>query len=397
MANILVVDDDQAVRNIVATALKGVGHEVAEATSGDNAIESIKQGIYDVIIADLKMPQPDGISVLKAARKVLPDVEVIMTTGYDSTEMAVEAMKLGARDYLVKPISLQQLVLVVNRALERKHLAASVKHLQEQSIEKYRFRNIVAGSEKMLYALELAQKASITDSPVLITGENGTGRDLIGKTIHCTSARRREPFISVDLSSVHQEGMELELFGSVSRAADGIARNARGAIEQADRGTIFLNEITAVPHRLQERLMEFLEYSVASRLGSQEMIYVDARPIVTSSADVEESVRLGKFRKDLFRQLSEISIYLPPLRERRDDIPLLVNHFVSMYSEQFGKQIHSISQEFLSLLMSHDWPGNVRELKNAIEHAVAFTSEEVISPSDLPYSVQISNSPNHSF
>lgn len=390
MANILVVDDDEPIRSIIATALEKAGHKVVKAASGDDAMRLLNEDIYDIILADLNMPQPGGISVLRAAKNVTPDVEVIMMTGYSTIETAIEAMKLGAWSYVVKPISLQQLLLIINRALENRQLVASLRHLRAQVTEEYRFENILVRSQEMLRALKLAEKASTTDSPVLITGESGTGKQLIGMTIHTTSARGREPFISVNLSPVDQESMEMMLFGSVGGAATGAKAGARGAIERADRGTVFLEEITAAPPRVQERLLEFLEYSTVSRAGSEEMIYVDVRSIATSSVDVEKCVRRGEFRDDLFHLIGGTSMHLPPLAERRDDIPLLVNRFVSKYSKQFGKQIHGVSQKSLSLLMSYNWPGNVRELKNAIERAVVLTSEEVISPSSLPYPLQVS-------
>lgn len=390
MANILVVDGDQAIGNIVAAALEKAGHNVVRSTSGYDAMEILKTNIYDIIIAELEASGPNGTSMLRAAKNAFLDAEVIMMTGYGATETAVEAMKLGAWRYVVKPLSLQQLVLIVNRALEKRQLVASVKHLREQVVEKYRFVNIIGDSEKMLRAVELANKASTIDSPILITGESGTGKQLIGKTIHTTRTCGREPFIPIDLSAVGQEIMELALFGSVGGAATGNTRNVRGTIERADRGTIFLNEITAVPLGLQERLLELFEYDMVSRMGSQEMIYVNTRPIVSCSANIEEHVRHGKFRDDLFHLLSRTWIHLPPLKERKDDIPLLAHHFVSKYSEQFDKQIHGVSEESLSFLTSYDWPGNVRELENAIERAVFFTSEGIISLSSLPYPVQVS-------
>ncbi len=302
-------------------------------------------------------------------------------------------MELGAWDYIVRPISLQQLSLTIHRALERQQLAASARHLRKQIMERYTFGNLVAGSEKMLHAVELAKRASVTSDPVLITGEDGTGKQLLASIIHTTSARRREPFISADLSIMDQDVMELTLFGSISaatarreRIAGGtrMLRSVRGTVERADRGTILLNEIETAPPRVQEKLLELLEYNILSRVGSEEAVYVNARLIVTSSNDAAESVKGGRLRADLFHQLNQNSIHLPPLKERRGDIPLLVERFIGEYSERLGKQIRSVSPEFLSFLTAYDWPGNVRELRNAIEHAVAFASETTISPLSLP-------------
>ena len=393
MASILVVDGDEAIRNVIAKDLEEAGHEAIKAVSYDHAIELVEAGVYDIVVAGLEMSQPDGMDVLKVARNRLPDAAVIMLLHHNSMEMAPQAMELGAWDYIVAPISLQQLSLTIRRALERQQLAASARRLRKQIMEKYTFKNLVAGSEKMLHAVELAKRASAASDPVLITGEDGTGKQLLASIIHTTSARRREPFISADLSIMDQDVMELTLFGSIcgatarrERSAGGtrMLRSVRGTIERADRGTILLNEIETAPPRVQEKLLDLLEYNILSRVGSEEAIYVNARLIVTSSNDAAESVRGGRLRADLFYQLDQNSIHLPPLKERRGDIPLLVERFIGEYSEQLGKQIHSVSPEFLSFLTAYDWPGNVRELRNAIENVVAFASEAMISPLSLP-------------
>lgn len=366
MASILVIDEDDLLRDIVANTLNKAGHEVEKSASQDEAMELIKAATYHIVIAS----RPDSMSALRSLRSMLPDAEIIIMTDHNVTEEAAEAMKSGVWSYLVKPISLEQLNLTVNRALERRQLAATMKHLQEQAVEKYRFENIVAANEKMLHALELAEQASKSNIPVLITGENGTGKHLIGKTIHTSSLRRREPFIYMDLNTVDQESMESALFGSVN----GTGRNVRGGIEKADRGTVFLREITLARNGIQEKLLDLLEYNMLYRVGSGDVIYVDARLIATSNSDIQESM----LRYDLFRKLSEGWIYLPPLRERKDEIPLLADHFMRKYSEQFGKDVKDISEDDLHLLMEYDWPGNVRELENAIQHTVASASDCVL-------------------
>ena len=389
MARILVVDGDKAIRSVIAKYLEKAGHEAIEAVSCDHAIELMEAGRYDIVVAGLEMPQPDGMNVLEVARNKLPDAAIIMMLHQNYMEMALQAMKLGAWGYILRPISLQQLSLTIHRALERQQLAASARYLRKQLMAKYTFDNLVAGSEKMLHAVELAKRASAANDPVLITGEDGTGKQLLANIIHTTSSRRQEPFISADLSVMDQGIMEPMLFGSISGAtalhkSTRMTRSVRGAIERADRGTILLNGIEAAPPRVQERLFELLEYNIVSRVGSEEAVYVDARLIVTSSNDAAESVRDGRLRTDLFHQLNQNSIHLPPLKERRGDIPLLAERFVGEYSERLGKQIHSVSPEFLSFLAAYDWPGNVRELRNEIEHAVAFASEAMIFPLSLP-------------
>ncbi len=388
-ARILVVDGDKAIRSVIAKYLEKAGHEAIEAVSCDHAIELMEAGRYDIVVAGLEMPQPDGMNVLEVARNKLPDAAIIMMLHQNYMEMALQAMKLGAWGYILRPISLQQLSLTIHRALERQQLAASARYLRKQLMAKYTFDNLVAGSEKMLHAVELAKRASAANDPVLITGEDGTGKQLLANIIHTTSSRRQEPFISADLSVMDQGIMEPMLFGSISGAtalhkSTRMTRSVRGAIERADRGTILLNGIEAAPPRVQERLFELLEYNIVSRVGSEEAVYVDARLIVTSSNDAAESVRDGRLRTDLFHQLNQNSIHLPPLKERRGDIPLLAERFVGEYSERLGKQIHSVSPEFLSFLAAYDWPGNVRELRNEIEHAVAFASEAMIFPLSLP-------------
>ena len=391
MASILVVDGDRAIRNVMAKDMEEAGHETTKAVSYDHAIGLLEAGVYDIVVAGLEMSHPDGMDVLKVARNRLPEAAVILLTHHSSVEMALQAMELGAWDYIVRPLSLQQLSLTIHRALERQQLAASARRLRKQIVEKYKFENLVAGSEKMLRAVELAKRASTANDPVLITGEDGTGKQLLASIIHAASARRREPFISADLSIMDQDIMELTLFGSISGAAarrkhnaggTRMLRSVRGTIERADRGTILLNEIENAPPGVQEKLLELLEYNILYRVGSAEAVYVNARLIVTSSNDAAESVRDGRLRADLFHQLGQNSIHLPPLKERREDIPLLVERFMGEYSERPGKQIHSISPEFLSFLTAYDWPGNVRELRNTIENVVAFASQAMF-PSSL--------------
>jgi DNA-binding NtrC family response regulator len=376
MARILVIDEDELLRDIITNALKKAGHEVEKSASQDEAVELIKASTYHIAIAS----RPDSVNMLKSLKSMLPDAEIIIMTDHSITEEAAEAMKSGAWSYLVKPISLEQLKLTINRALEKRQLAATMKHLQEQAIEKYRLENIVAANEKMLRALELAEKASRDNSPVLIIGESGTGKHLIGKTIHTTSLRRREPFIYMDLNAVDEKNMESVLFGSVN----GTARNVRGRIEKADRGTVFLSEITMARNVIQEKLLDLLEYNMLYRAGSEDVIYVDARLIATSASDTQESM----LNSHLFQRLSEVRIHLPPLRERKDEIPLLTDHFMHKYSKQLGKDTQDISEDALQLLMEYDWPGNVRELGNTIRRAVAFANDGAISASHLP---QVSN------
>ena len=384
MARILVVDSDEAIKNVIAKYLEEARHEATKAVSYSNAMELLETDVYDIVVTGLEMSQPDGMDILRIARNRLPDVAVIMMFNHNSVEMAVQAMKLGAWDYIVKPISLQQLSLIIHSALERQQLAASVRRLQKQLMERHTFENVVTGSEEMLRAVELAKKASATSDPVLITGEDGTGKQLLASVIHANSSRRQGPFISADLSDMDQDIVELTLFGSIGGGYSASGRSVRGAIERADRGTILLNEIEAAPHRVQEKLFELLEYNIISRVGSVEAVFVNTRVIVTSSNDAAESVRSGGLRADLFHQLKQNLIHLPTLKDRREDIPLLAERFIDEYSEQLGKQIHSVSPDFLSFLTAYDWPGNVRELRNAIEHAVAFASEATISSLDLP-------------
>jgi DNA-binding NtrC family response regulator len=366
MASILVIDEDELLRDIIANTLKKAGHKVEKSASHDEAMELIKAGTYHIVIA----ARPDSMSMLKSLKSMLPDAEIIIMTDHNVTEEAAEAMKSGVWSYLVKPISLEQLNLTINRALEKRQLAATMKHLQEQAIEKYRFENIVAANKEMLHALELAEQASKSNIPVLVIGENGTGKHLIGKTIHTTSLRRQEPFIYMDLNTVDQENMESALFGSVN----GTARNVRGGIEKADRGTIFLRDITLAQNSIQEKLLDLLEYNMLYRLGSGDVIYVDARLIATSASHIHES----KLNAHLFRKLNDVRIHLPPLRERKDEIPLLADHFMHKYSKQFGKDSQDMSEDALQLLMDYDWPGNVKELENAIKHAVAFASDCIL-------------------
>lgn len=393
MAHILVADDDKAVRDIIAIALEKNGHKIVKAISNDHAIKLVRDDAYDIVVTDLNA----GMGILRAARNELLDAEVIMTADYKARKIARKAMQSGAWDYIIKPVSLQQLSLAIDRALEKKQLETNLRDLRKQSVDKYSFINMVTSHKKMQYAVKLAKQASTVHVPVLITGESGTGKHMLANMIHTASSRVREPFISTDLSCIDQKAMESAIFGSVNGAAGGcgkqrkarLSRSVRGIIERADRGTVFLNEITAAPTSVQEKFSEFMEYGMLRRAGSDEMVHANTRIIAASNADAAKSVERGGFCQYLFRQFSQISIHLPPLKERKDDIPVLADHFVGIHSKQSEKRIYGISPEFLSFLMSYDWPGNVRELSNVIEYAIALTNEEIISLSSLPGSVRM--------
>ncbi len=392
MADVLLVDDEKSVRSTLSIILQKSGYRVEEAGNGNDAIEKIKTHCYDLVVTDLRMKPVDGMEVLRIARETNPSTEVVVMTAFGTVETGVEAMKLGAYDYIQKPFDKDELLLVIQKAMERKELLTEVEHLQNELKEKYSFENIVGKSNKMLDVLSMVTKVSQTDSTVLIEGESGTGKELIAKAIHLHSRRKNRAFITINCGALPENLQESELFGHVRGAFTGAIRDKNGLFQEANGGTLFLDEIGETALSTQVKVLRFLQDGEIRRVGDNESIFVNVRLLAATNKDLKKSIEESTFREDLYYRLNVIPIHLPPLRQRRDDIPLLVNHFLKKYVEKAKKKVASVSPEAMKILTGYDWPGNVRELENIVERAVILTNKNVIMPDDLPPSIRESQS-----
>lgn len=388
MAKILIVDDDRGVRKIIAIALKKEGYEVREAQNGRDAIRLINKDIYDIVICDLVMLGTDGMEVLRHAKQVLPDVEVIMMTAFGAVESAVAAMRLGAFEYLTKPLKGDELNIIVAKALERNALRRKVRTLERTMLDQFGVDNIITISDAMQKVIQKALAVAGTDSGVLITGESGTGKELIAGMIHRYSQYAEKSFIPVNCGGLPEQLLESELFGHVKGAFTGAISNKRGLLEEADGGTLFLDEIAEMSPALQVKLLRFIQNGELRRVGDNETRQVKVRAIAATNKNLHDAMESGEFREDLYYRLAVIPLHLSPLREREEDIPLLAQHFLKKFSEKLGKENVHFSNEALSYLKHYHWPGNVRELMNAIEHGLALCSGNELDVELLPSRIQ---------
>ncbi|MDZ7260724.1 MAG: sigma-54 dependent transcriptional regulator [candidate division KSB1 bacterium] len=384
MARILIVDDHENTRFTLSVILKKEGFQLVEAEDGQKAITLISQDNFDLVITDLKMEKVDGFKILNHVKQVSPNTEVIVITAYATIDSAVKAMKLGAYDYISKPFQREEIVLNVKKALEKRRLTAEVQTLQKQVREKYKFENIIGNHEKMVEVLKLVEKVASVDVPVLILGESGTGKELIAKAIHNSSNRRDAPFVVINCGALPENLQESELFGHVKGAFTGAILNKKGLFEEANGGTIFLDEIGEMSLSTQVKLLRVIQNGEVRPVGGNTPTFVNTRLIVASNRDLKAMVKRNEFREDLLFRINVVQINLPPLRDRRSDIPLLVDHFLKKFSQKLKKNVRSISPSAFSVLMSYPWPGNVRELENVIERAVILTKGEEISLEDFP-------------
>jgi len=387
MADILLVDDDKNVRLTLAAFLTKMSNKVVTSADGEDAQLKIKENAFDLVITDLKMAKTSGLDVVKFAKETNPLTEIIVLTGFGTVESGVEAMKLGAYDYITKPPDLDEFKLLVEKALERKELLTEVEYLQQELKEKYKFDNIIGTSKGMMDVLSMVSKVSPTDSTVLITGESGTGKELIAKALHLNSKRKNRAFITINCGAIPENLQESELFGHIRGAFTGAIKEKRGLFQEANGGTLFLDEIGETALSTQVKLLRFLQNGEIRRVGENDPIYMDVRLIAATNRDLEEAIKEGEFREDLYYRLNVIPINIPPLRERRDDIALLVNHFLKVSTKKTGKKIEKIAPETMKILSGWRWKGNVRELENIIERAVILCGKTVIMPRDLPPSM----------
>jgi len=388
MADILLVDDEKSVCSTLSLFLQKVGYQVEEAANGEEAEDRLKNQFYDLVITDLKMQPMDGLEVLKVAKAINPMTEVVVMTAYSTVESGVEAMKLGAYDYIQKPFNKDEFLLLVAKALERKQLLSEVEQLQEELKEKYRFENIVGNSNEMHQVLTMVSKVAKTDSTILIAGESGTGKELIAKAIHLNSRRRNRAFVTINCGALPENLQESELFGHVRGAFTGAIKDKWGLLQEANSGTLFLDEVGETALSTQVKLLRFLQDGEIRRVGDNESIYVDVRLLAATNKDLQQAIEEGTFREDLYYRINVIPIDIPPLRKRRDDIPLLVNHFLKKYTERTKKKVVSVSPDAMNILSGYDWPGNVRALENIMERAVILTNRNIIMPEDLPESIR---------
>ena len=385
--NILVVDDESSVRELLRAVLESDGHTVDTAADGESAVESLSSGFHDLVIMDIRMPGIDGIMALERIKEVSPETGVVMMTAYASVETAVTAMKLGAFDYITKPIDIDEVRAVVGRWID----GTPVPDESEREDVKPS-TDIVGASDAMREVLDLAHRVADSDASVLLLGESGTGKDVIAREIHRSSERERKPFVAVNCSAIPEGLLESELFGHEKGAFTGAVRQKRGKFETADGGTVFLDEIGDMSEALQAKLLRFLQDHIIQRVGGASDIKVDVRVIAATNKDLESEVAAGRFREDLYFRLNVVTITLPPLRDRAEDIPLLIEHFLKVHSPSGGKP-RRMSPSAIRTAMGYDWPGNVRELENAVQRAIVLSRGETIFPEQLPAKVQAAAGP----
>ncbi len=383
MKKILIVDDERAQREALGGFLKKKGFETLKAGSGEEALKQLEESGVNLLLVDLKLPEMSGLDLLSEVKKRYPNIEVIVITAFGSIETAVRAMKLGAFHYLTKPIDLEELLILINRALEKQEMELEIQALREELRDLKKSQEIIAESPKMKEVLSLIYRVALTPATVLLIGESGTGKELLARAIHEASTRRGR-FVAVSCAAIPENLLESELFGYEKGAFTGADRPKPGKFELADGGTLFLDEIGDLPQVLQPKLLRAIQEKEVERLGGTRPIKVDVRIISATNQDLEKKVREGKFREDLFYRLNVVRIDIPPLRERPEDIIPLANHFLKKYREELKKPVEGFTEKAERLLLSYKWPGNVRELENAVERAVVLTRKNYIEPEDLP-------------
>ncbi len=382
---ILVVDDEKDICKALEFLLLGEGYEVKTALSGEEALEILKKETFNIVLTDLKMEKVDGMAVLEETKRLKSDTAVIIMTAYASVESAVEAMKKGATDYIVKPFINEEIRLTIRRTLEQRRLMSeNIALRREISQHRQQCKDVVFESESMARIFDLIDDVAPTKSNILLLGESGTGKSLVAEIIHCTSPRKDGAFMSINCSAIPETLLESELFGYRKGAFTGAVSDKKGLIQMADGGTIFLDEIGDMPLALQAKLLKVIESGEVTPLGDTKTTYSDVRLITATNQDLQKKISEGSFREDLFYRINVIEITIPPLRRRKEDIPLLVDHFVKNFARQNEKGVKGFSSEAMEIILGYNWPGNVRELANVIERAVVLAKSEIIQPADLP-------------
>jgi DNA-binding NtrC family response regulator len=385
LMKILVVDDEAPLREVLQKGLTQRGDYYVEvAQNGPEAIEKIEREVFDLVMTDLKMPEMDGLELLKTIKGTRPEVMVIMMTAFGSIETAIEAMKMGADDYIIKPIDFNELLIRISSAQKETLLLRENRLLRMEVRKKFEFSNIIGKSKKMQEVFSLIEKVAPSNSTVIIYGGSGTGKELVAKAIHFNSPRADKPFIPFNSSAIPETLVESELFGHTKGAFTGAIQAKRGLFEEANGGTLFLDEISNILPSVQVKLLRVLQEKEVMKVGSTERTKIDVRMIAATNEDLEENMKTGRFREDLFYRLHVFPIFLSDLKDRKEDIPLLAYHFLDLFNKETQKQIKGISKETMSLLLEYQWPGNVRELENVIERGVIMADQDHLTPKDLP-------------
>ena len=386
--HLLLVEDEAPLREALAERLAEHGFEVEQAESGERAIEQLAEFAFDIVVTDLRLPGLDGTRVIETALLRYPDIVGIIVTGYGTVKDAVEAIKRGATDFVTKPFQFDELLHALNSALEKRKLKAENAYLRSQLQERYKFEGLIGRSPAMRALFQLLETVSASASTILVTGETGTGKEVVARAIHHNSPRRAQRFVALNCGAIPETLLEAELFGHVRGAFTGAIGTRQGRLEQAHKGTLFMDEVGTMSPGMQMKLLRVLQERKYRRLGGVEEMEAAMRVITATNQDLTKMIADGKFREDLFYRINVIPIHLPPLRERGEDIPLLADYFLTKYRDQMGKSIHGISQESMDLLEGYEWPGNIRELENVVERAVALEKSQAILPDSLPEHIQ---------
>lgn len=398
-ARVLIVDDELSVREFFDILLTKEGYEVVTALDGRNALQLIREQAFDLVITDLQMKDGDGMTLLRESKKLYPEVPVIMITAFATTDSAVEAMKTGAFDYLSKPFKIEEIKVILRNALQAKSMELENRQLKSELRDKYDFSNLLGESDEIKTVFQLLRKIAPTRTNVLIVGESGTGKELVARAIHFNSTRKEGPIVTVNCGAIPESLMESELFGHEKGSFTGAVSTKPGLFEAANKGSIFLDEIGELPLPMQVKLLRVIQERSFHRVGGTENIEVDVRVIAATNRSLEDEVKKGNFREDLFYRLNVIQIPLPPLRSRKQDIPILAEYFVKKFTKETGKDIRRVSREAMDLLMAYNYSGNVRELENIIERSIALETGQAIQPDSLPGNVlhPQANAPKFSF
>ena len=383
-ARILVVDDELNARTALRTILSEEGYEIAEAADGEEGLQKVNELSPDVVLADVRMPKMDGLQLLKTAKEQGHDASFVMMTAFASVEAAVEAMRLGAENYMVKPLDVNSVLVFLDKALEKRKLLREAEGLRERVRERYKLEGIVGDAPELQAVYEVVKQAAPTKATVLILGESGTGKELIAQALHELSPRKDKPFVKVSCAALSETLLESELFGHERGSFTGAIGRKEGRFELADGGTLFLDEIGEIPACVQVKLLRALQTREFERVGGTQTVKVDVRVVAATNRDLAAEAKSGKFREDLYYRLNVVAVTLPPLRRRRGDIPQLAAHFIDKYGKAYGKSIKGLTPGTLNAMLAHDWPGNVRELENAIERAVVLCKGSELTADDLP-------------
>ena len=385
--SILLIDDEESILTSIKSFLSRRGHNVLTASDGEEGIEKIKNNVIDLVLTDYRMPKKNGLEVLKETKQINPNIDVVVITAFGNLDDAVGIMKNGAYDYLTKPIDLDELENLITRVGEKRILISENKILREQLQEKFKFNSIISQSGEMENVLNIVGRVANSKATVMIRGESGTGKEVIAKAVHFASNRKDQPFVTVNIASLSENLLESELFGHEKGSFTGAINQRKGRFEEADGGTLFIDEVGDIPLSMQVKLLRAIQFGEFQRLGSSTTTSVDVRIIAATHRNLEEMIKSEEFREDLYYRLNVVSVKLPKLRDRRGDIPLLAEHFIKKFSEINGKNITGITSDALDKIVKYSFPGNVRELENMIEHAIVLCRDENIGINDLPIQI----------